>query len=324
MSVVDLVLIGRNEGARLHRCLASAKGAARRVVYVDSGSRDGSVDAARDAGAEVVELDPALPFTAARARHEGFQQLESNGGAAEIVQFIDGDCAIVPGWIEAGVAALEADPKLGMVTGWRQEIAPEASVYNALTQVEWRRPAGVIQACGGDMMVRRTAYVAAGGFDGRVIAAEDDEFCCRLRNAGWVLRRLPVEMTQHDAAMTRFGQWWQRAVRSGHGFAQVGHLHPDYFLRERRRVWVWGLCAPLLALIGLMIAPWLTGLVLLAYVASWLRSAKGLMRNDGLDRGPALHHGVFLTLSKFPNLLGMIRFHLRRLMQRDMRIIEYK
>ena len=323
MNAVDLILIGRNEGARLERCLASASDA-RRVVYVDSGSSDGSVAAAEAAGAEVVHLDPSRPFTAARARHEGFLHLEATGGAAEIVQFIDGDCGIVPSWVEAGAAALTEDETLGMVTGWRAEIAPEASVYNALAHVEWRRPEGEIMACGGDMMVRKSAYLAAGGFDATVIAAEDDELCCRLRKSGWRLRRLPVEMTRHDAAMTRFGQWWRRAERSGHGFAQVGWLHSDYFTRERKRVWVWGVVMPLIALTGLFTTLWLTALVLLAYLASWLRSAQGLVRNDGLPWRQALHHGVFLTVSKFPNLIGMLRFHLRRLRGRDMRIIEYK
>ncbi|MEQ8343187.1 MAG: glycosyltransferase [Marinovum algicola] len=324
MSAVDLILIGRNEGDRLRRCLASAQGQARRMVYVDSGSSDGSVAAAEAAGAEVVHLDLSRPFTAARARHQGFLHLEATGGAAEIVQFIDGDCAIAPGWIETARAALLAEPKRGLVTGWRREIAPGASIYNALAQVEWHRPAGEIRACGGDMMLRRTAYLEAGGFDARVIAAEDDELCCRLRKAGWQLLRIAEEMTQHDAAMTRFGAWWQRAVRTGHGFAQVGHLHPDYFRRERMRSWLWGLLAPVLALVGLFAAPWLTALVLLAYVLSWLRTARGLMRQEGLPRATALHHAVFLTLSKFPNLIGMLRFHLRRWMGRDMRIIEYK
>ena len=141
MSAVDLILIGRNEGDRLRRCLASAQGQARRMVYVDSGSSDGSVAAAEAAGAEVVHLDLSRPFTAARARHQGFLHLEATGGAAEIVQFIDGDCAIAPGWIETARAALLAEPKRGLVTGWRREIAPGASIYNALAQVEWHRPA---------------------------------------------------------------------------------------------------------------------------------------------------------------------------------------
>jgi GT2 family glycosyltransferase len=313
-----VVLIGRNEGARLKASLASLSG--QRIVYVDSGSTDMSVAAAREAGAAVVELDPATPFTAARARHAGFQAL--GPVPPEFVQFFDGDCIVVPGWIEAGRAALQENPRLGLVTGWRSEIHPEASIYNALCDHEWRRPAGEITACGGDMMVRSVAYTQAGGFDGQVIAAEDDEFCQRLRKAGWGLRRLPVPMTRHDAAMMRFGQWWRRAVRSGHGFAQVGDLHARYFARERARVWVYALVLPLLALAGLAWTPLLV-LVLAAYLMSYLKTVQGL-RGDGLASGTALHHAAFLTLSKFPNLIGMLTYYARKRRGAAMRIIEYK
>ena len=65
-------------GLRLKRCLASlATGGP--VVYVDSGSTDGS-DAvrARESGADVIELDMSIPFTAARARNAGFSAAAEN------------------------------------------------------------------------------------------------------------------------------------------------------------------------------------------------------------------------------------------------------
>jgi cellulose synthase/poly-beta-1,6-N-acetylglucosamine synthase-like glycosyltransferase len=173
------------------------------------------------------------------------------------------------------------------------------------------------------MMVRSASYIEAGGFDAQVIAAEDDEFCQRLRKAGWGLRRLPLPMTRHDAAMTRFGQWWRRAVRSGHGFAQVGDLHPGYFARERTRVWVYGLALPVLALAGLVFWGPLLVLVLAAYALSYLKTVQGL-RGEGMATASALHHGVFLTLSKFPNLIGMLTYELRKRRGAAMRIIEYK
>ncbi|MBN9886029.1 glycosyltransferase [Salipiger abyssi] len=319
MSAVDVVLIGRNEGARLVAALASVAGVARQVVYVDSGSTDDSIAEAQRAGATVVELDLSVPFTAARARNAGFEALE----APELVQFIDGDCALVPGFLDAARAHLEAHPKLGMVTGWRSEIHRDASLYNQLADFEWRRPAGEILACGGDMMVRAEAFQGVGGFDPTVIAAEDDEFCTRLRKAGWVLERIPQEMTRHDADTHRFGQWWTRAVRTGHGFAQVGHLHPEYFVRERRRVLVYGLALPLVILIGAFLWWGLPLLGLAAYALNYLRTAQGLMR-EGLPRAEALRHAILLTLSKFPNLIGMATFHWRRLRNAQMRIIEYK
>jgi glycosyltransferase involved in cell wall biosynthesis len=51
MSQVGLVIIGRNEGERLRRCLASVGAGGCDVVYVDSGSTDGSSEVARSRAA---------------------------------------------------------------------------------------------------------------------------------------------------------------------------------------------------------------------------------------------------------------------------------
>lgn len=319
MTPVDVVLIGRNEGARLVAALASVQGQARQIVYVDSGSTDDSLAQARAAGATVVELDMSTPFTAARARNAGFDALSD----PQFVLFIDGDCALVPGFIDAARAHLDSDTDLGLVTGWRSELFPDASIYNAICDWEWHRPAGPILACGGDMLVRAEAWQAVGGMNPTVIAAEDDEFCTRLRKAGWQLDRIPQDMTRHDAAMLTFAQWWARAVRTGHGFAQVGFLHPEYFKRERQRVLLFALILPVLFLLGLITAPLMSVTILLLYGISHLRALRGL-QNDGLAPPRARDLALLLTLSKFPNLIGMARFHVRRLRGDDMRIIEYK
>ncbi len=321
MSTIAAVAIGRNEGDRLVRCLTSLKGQADRIVYVDSGSTDDSVQMARDMGLTVAELDTSIPFTAARARNAGFQALKPD--LPDYVQFVDGDCTVEPGWLSKASAELDARPELGVVTGWRYEIHPNRSLYNAIADFEWHRPAGKITACGGDMMVRSADFDAIGGFNPIVIAAEDDEFCTRLRKAGWVLERIPADMTQHDANMMRFGQWWSRAVRTGHGFAQVGHLHPEYFAKERKRVLVYGLALPLILLASFALAWWLPLILIGAYEFNYIRTAQGLIR-EGLPKSEAWRHALLLTLSKFPNLIGMAKFHLRRLRGDEMRLIEYK
>ncbi|MDQ2093159.1 glycosyltransferase [Rhodalgimonas zhirmunskyi] len=322
-STIAAVIIGRNEGLRLVNCLASMQGEASRIVYVDSGSTDGSVEAARAAGAEVVILDTATPFTAARARNAGFDALVSGDMPPDYVQFVDGDCTLEPGWLTHAARALDETPDIGIITGWRSEIHPKASVYNAMCDFEWHRPAGDIEACGGDMMVRRALFAQLGGFNPQVIAAEDDEFCVRVRKAGQRVHRLPIPMTHHDAAMTRFSQWWQRAIRSGHGFAQVGDLHPSHFVKERRRVWLYGAVLPFLAIVGAVLSwPLLLG-VLALYTVSYARTVRGLMQ-AGLPLFEAAHQSVFLFLSKFPNLIGLSRYWKRKRRGWDMEIIEYK
>ncbi len=320
---VDVVLIGRNEGEKLVNSLASVAPQARRMVYVDSGSTDQSVANAEKAGAVVVRLDMSVPFTAARARNEGLAALMAQDDPPDVVQFLDGDCLMADGWLAKAEASLRADAGLALVTGQQREMRRDASVFNQMFDVEWSRPAGEILTCPGNMMVRVAAFDAVGGFNPTVIAAEDDEFCTRLRKAGWRLLRIAEPMAGHDANMMRFSQWWKRAERTGHGFAQVGHMHPDYFVRERQRGWIYGLILPIFAIFGAFASPAVPVLVLGLYVFSFWRTARGL-EATGLPASEARAHAVFLTLSKFPNLIGMIRYHWRRLSQAQMRIIEYK
>lgn len=310
------VAIGRNEGDRLIRCLASLADVADRVVYVDLGSTDDSVAAARAAGAEVVELDPAIPFTAARARNEGLDRL-MQGAAPEFVQFVDGDCEVRADWIPAARGFLEAHPDVAVVCGRRRERHPEASLWNRLIDREWDTPVGEARACGGDALMRVGPLRAAGGFNPAVIAGEEPELCVRLRAAGWRIWRLDAEMTLHDAAMTRFGQWWRRAARAGHAYAEGAAMHgaaPErHGVAGVRRALLWGLALPVAAILP---APWAPAslALLLAYPAQILR----LSRREGTV--PA----IFLTLGKFPEAQGILTYALRRLTGRTGRIIEYK
>ncbi|MDB4985444.1 MAG: hypothetical protein JWN04_622, partial [Myxococcaceae bacterium] len=242
---VGAVVIGRNEGERLQRCLRSLVGRAAPLVYVDSQSTDDSVAFARSLGVEVVELDLSVPFTAARARNEGFARLRELTREVPFVQFVDGDCEVVEGWIEAARDLLANDAGLVAVTGVRRERYPEQTIFNELCDVEWQLGAyGETDRFGGDVMIRAAALEQVGGYNPSVIAAEDDELAVRLHAAGGRILRIDRKMTVHDAAIERLSQWWQRAKRAGHGYAQVEHLHgapPTYkFRAENKRVLTWG------------------------------------------------------------------------------------
>ncbi len=308
---IAAVVIGRNEGARLLACLAALEGQVAQVVYVDSGSTDGSFAVAERAGAQVIALDMSQPFTAARARNAGVAAL---GRDVELVQFLDGDCALREGWIDTARAFLDRHPEVAVVCGRRRERAPEASVYNALIDREWDTPPGEALACGGDALMRIAAVRAVGGYRETLIAGEEPELCLRLRRKGWKIWRLDAEMTWHDAQIARFSQWWQRSRRAGHAFAEGASLHgarPDrQWVAETRRALLWGAVLPLLIFAGaILITPWAL-LALLVYPAQVLRLAR---------RGP-LPWAFFTVLGKFPEAAGVLQFHTRR----QSRIIEYK
>jgi glycosyltransferase involved in cell wall biosynthesis len=332
-STIGAVVIGRNEGARLIRCLESLRDRVDRIVYVDSGSTDGSLDAAAARGVDVVALDMAEPFTAARARNAGVEALERSGPAPNYVQFVDGDCEIEPDWIAAARTHLDAASDAAAVCGRRRERFPDASVYNLLCDMEWNTPVGRANACGGDSLMRVEAFRAVGGFDPTLIAGEEPELCFRLRRAGWTVWRLDAPMTLHDAAMTRFGQWWRRAIRGGWAYAEGATLHgasaERYNRRALRSVLVWGLAAPaaiIATVVGAAAAPSLavvSALGFAAYPAMALRIARGRQRAGDPWRA-ALLYGAFVMLGKIPQAIGALRyFRLRRTGGRA-RLIEYK
>lgn len=313
--VVDAVVIGRNEGERLLACLRSLQGQVRRVVYVDSGSADGSQAAAAALGAEVVVLDAGEPFTAARARNAGLRALAADPPG--FVQFTDGDCEVQPGWIAAALAAFAEHPRAVVVCGRRRERFPEASVYNRLADREWDTPLGPALACGGDALMRHAAVAAVGGYRAALIAGEEPELCLRLRRAGGEVWRIPAEMTLHDAAMTRFFQWWRRSRRAGHAFAEGAALHgasPDrHWVAETRRALLWGAVLPLAVVLAGLAHPagWLLALL-------WPAQVARLARRGGPE------WAFFTVLGKFAEAQGALGYYLDRLRGRRRGLIEYK
>ncbi|MFK7739275.1 MAG: glycosyltransferase family 2 protein [Planctomycetota bacterium] len=333
---IGMVVIGRNEGERLRRCLTSLGELVAQAVYVDSGSTDGSVAMAQQMGATVVELDTNRPFTAARARNAGFAKLVSNREVAqpiEHVQFVDGDCEVESNWLQVAAAALAAEPELAVVFGRRRERHPERTPYNQLCDLEWDVPVGDVLSCGGDAMMRVAAFQQVGGFDEARIAGEEPELCLRLRASGHRIRRIDAPMTVHDADMHRLSQWWQRAVRAGYveaeGVAEHGKKYPRW--KSALSTLVWALALPAAAGTAGFFVGWLWGwpyaalvavLLLLCYLRLYRRIQQ---RASQRWAEPHAHlYARFCTLGKWPQAQGMFVYWWRRLMRRDRTLIEYK
>jgi GT2 family glycosyltransferase len=324
LAQMGVVAIGRNEGERLRRCLESVRHQADHVVYVDSGSTDGSLAMARSLGVECIELDLGVPFTAARARNAGWRRLLELSPDIQWIQFVDGDCEVVAGWLAQAQAFLAEHPQAAAVCGQRRERHPERSVYNLLCHLEWAKTPGLLKSFGGDVMLRREALEQVGGYREDLIAGEEPELCVRIRARGWELHALPAEMTLHDAAMTRFGQWWRRTERSGYAYAAGAHLHgtlPErHWVWEVRRTWLWSLGPPLLMLAMVPVLNWSALLVLFVYPLQMLRQ---FLRLSGLPKERFMQ-AVFQTIGRFAELVGQLRFFYDRILGRSGLLIEYK
>jgi len=161
-----------------------------------------------------------------------------------------------------------------------------------------------------------------------VIAGEDDELCIRVRRQGWTILMLDAPMASHDAAITSFAQWWRRNRRAGHAYAQVAALHgggdEHYFVRDRRRILIWGLTLPIVALAAAPFTHGISLLVLLClYGLQFAHIARGCRRRGWASRD-AWAYGFFTVISRFPALQGLLEYYWRRMRRRPMTIIEYK
>lgn len=326
---IGVVVIGRNEGARLGKSLTSI-GSGVPVIYVDSGSSDNSVDVARATNVTVLCLDPARPFSAARARNEGFARLRQSHPHLGFIQFVDGDCELAPGWLAAAAQALRVQSNRAIVTGKLEELAPHASVYNQLCAMEWDAPVGDLEdfgAIGGIFAVRAAVFASLDGFRLDVVAGEDSEFGVRVGLAGHTITRLPAAMATHDADMQHFRQWWRRAVRGGHAIGQRAAIHGGSTVRDcvrqRRSTLFWGVALPVLAIA----ASWPTrgasfGLLAFAYLYLGARIAS-YRRDRGATWPAALLYARYTVLGKVANALGLLSY-LRAEQRGRFQIIEYK
>lgn len=327
------VVIGRNEGERLRRCLESLIQSCDCVVYVDSGSTDNSVAMVSSMGVDVVELDCRSPLNAARARHEGFKRIFDLYPELEFVFFVDGDCEVADDWIKLAIEELKKSAEVAVVCGRRRERYPDLSVYNRICDLEWDTPIGEVLSCGGDAVMRVEAYNQAGGFDPTVSAGEEPEFCHRLRKAGWTILRVGVDMTWHDVAITKLSQWCRRAMRTGYGGLDVQYrfgLRDFSRINTSARIWAFGWPLAILSFwaIGFLLGGSSTAFKFGAFIfmllpiqvmrVAWKGRCQGLCLTD------ALAYGVLIMLSKWPQTIGQLKRIREGKLHGNASLIEYK
>ncbi|HLW71271.1 MAG TPA: glycosyltransferase family 2 protein [Candidatus Binataceae bacterium] len=327
---LSVVIIGRNEGERLERCIQSLTPVresllATEIIYVDSASTDNSRELAARLGARVISVTPPRP-RAAIGRNAGWQ-----ASSAPIVLFLDGDTVLAPDFVEAALPQF-ADPEVAVVFGNRREMAAHQSIYNRVLDLDWIVPPGLVEYCGGDALMRREVLSGLNGYDEGLIAGEEPELCWRIRARGYRIVHLDRPMVGHDLAITRFGQYWRRAVRTGYAYAEVsarfrGTASPLWERPARRNL----IHAPammgltigmvLLALVTGSIAPILAGAVIIMLLV--LRTAAHV-RGRVPELATRLLYGIHSHLGQVPIFVGQLKYRLDRWLGRGSELIEYK
>ena len=231
--------------------------------------------------------------------------------------------SLAPEWLDNALTFISERNLVAVVCGRRRERHPARSIYNLFCDMEWDTPIGEALACGGDALMRVEAFELVGGFRSGLIAGEEPELCVRLREKGWKIWRLDAEMTEHDAAITRFGQWWARAVRCGYGYADVLWLHRNskfgIWRRETLRAVLWGGLLPAAIALGALIHP----AALLGASLHCLQICRMAIRNGAGSRR-SWQRAAFLNFAKFAEFQGILKFVWQRWRRRAATLIEYK
>jgi len=334
------VAIGRNEGERLKRCLLSIRDLTDTVIYIDSGSTDGSREFAASLGVEVLDLDTTSGFTMSRARNAGWRRALEIFPETEFVHFIDGDCELAEGWLAEAVDFLNKHPDISAVCGRRRERFPHQSFYNRLIDIEWNTAVGEAESSGGDALMRLDALEEVRGFNEALIAGEEPELCKRMRDKGWKIWRLDRDMTWHDANMHTFSQWWKRHVRGGYGARDVALRSLEtgtsgsavLFGHQVRSSLLWTLGTSLVLIAGVAASLisgcfYLFPTILAVLICIWLCQSVRIgvalrKRAGGIILGTL--YGCSLMLAKWPQLLGSLKHHADLRTGRTAKLIEYK
>jgi GT2 family glycosyltransferase len=324
---IGIVVIGRNEGARLENCLSKLNRQLP-IIYVDSGSTDDSVEFALGLSCKVIELDMSVPFTAARARNVGWRNMAVLWPEVRYIQFLDGDCELAADWLTQAVQFFDTQTQVAAVSGRLRERFPKQSIYNQLCDFEWDTPLGLTSACGGIALIRLEALKAVNGFNDSLIAGEEPEMCLRMRRKGWSIWRIDYEMALHDAAIHRIKQWWARSKRGGFGSASTAYLHrggPESFnLHRVKSALFWGLALPIVILLlatqfGVVFLN-----LLFVYPAQIVRLGFQTCRQNTASFELCLKYAFFLVSGKFAEALGVVSFYFDQLTNRRQSLIEYK
>ncbi len=329
LKLVSVVVIGKNEGTRLERCLISihkmhCEGFRTEIIYVDSGSTDHSIELADSLGATTVALTSEHP-TAALGRNVGWHLAQG-----DLVLFLDGDTVLDPNFVAHSLADL--DENIAIVWGHRRELYPWRSVYQRVLDLDWIYPTGKSAFCGGDALFRRDVLERTHGFDINLIAGEEPELCRRILELGYVIEHTDRPMTGHDLGITRFGQYWCRATRAGHAYAEVSERFATtanpLWLRESRgncfRVWMLACTAASASVAAFLLASawpfamWSAVICILVARTAWKARWKTK------DWSLLLLYGGHSHFQHIPMYFGQLRYRFSRQWGRRSGSFEYK
>jgi GT2 family glycosyltransferase len=204
---VAVVMITHNRRAEVLRSLGHLTRLPERprVLVVDNGSTDGTAAAVAERFPQV-EVLPAGGNLGAAGRTLGVRHVD-----APYVAFADDDCWWQPGALGRAADLLDARPRLAVITA-RVLVGPEeredpacAELAHSPLPAEPGMPGPpLLGFLAGASVVRRSAFLEAGGFPQRsFIGGEEELLAADLAARGWWLCYVPELVVHHYPSAQR-------------------------------------------------------------------------------------------------------------------------
>ena len=163
------------------------------------------------------------------ARHAGIQ-----AARADVLVIVDDDMRVGPEFLSAHLALHEAGrtlvlgeirsaPQLGRMPLFERFHARAHSAY--LAAVRRGETVHGDALCTGNVSLRRSDYLAIGGFDSTLPCSEDRDLGIRLEHHGARLAFSEQAYTVHHSDHTSLSRWLQRARLYGHCDSRIARKH---------------------------------------------------------------------------------------------------
>jgi glycosyltransferase involved in cell wall biosynthesis len=241
MSQVDLTIIvpTLNEEINIRRCLDSilraAGGIESKVILVDSGSSDRTIELAREFPVRILQLRNHWPKSCGAGVYTGILQANN---VSRYIQYVEADTEIDKLWFERAIAYLENNPDVAAVAGQWEHDGQSGGVIDEFQSdlKELTRPTRHIARGPVGPFLFRAGVLRDNNYNPHLTGGVDMDLAIRLQAKGYTMVRIPQMMlVHHDHPLSSLEHLRKVFKRYGHGMGQGIR----YALRDHRYLMVY-------------------------------------------------------------------------------------
>lgn len=241
---VSVVVIGRNEEKHLEACFRSIFNMnyphnKLEIIYVDTDSRDKSVDIAKQFNVKIAEEQSDFP-SPGLARNRGIREAQY-----EIIHFIDGDMTVDRNYLKNAIPTLQKN-NIACVIGDISERYSDRSFLAKVLNYPWRkRKKGIVDAPGAGGTFLKSILQEIGGYNPLILKGQETELGFRIRQKGYQIYKIENKMGTHDYGINNIHSLMKHSYTMGKSYGKILTLPPQQsyfdFINHARNLLIQGI-----------------------------------------------------------------------------------